>query len=125
MPYQYVREPLTAEKADRLANACETPTEQLIVWTLLGTGLRLGELCALTTKDILWQQRQLRVRGKGGPYRQMAHAAALLVLRSPGAGASKSARGSSEPVELPEPGDQRRDRLEYGLHGCGDRPTEV
>ena len=70
MPYQYVREPLTAEEADRLANACETPTEQLIVWTLLDTGLRVSELCALTTKDILWQQRQLRVRGKGGPYGQ-------------------------------------------------------
>lgn len=68
MPYQYVREPLTAEEADRLANACETPTEQLIVWTLLDTGLRVSELCALTTKDILWQQHQLRVRGKGGPY---------------------------------------------------------
>ena len=76
MPYQYVREPpsprapepLTAEEADQLANACETPTEQLIVWTLLDTGLRVGELCALTSKDIRWQQRQLHVRGKGGPY---------------------------------------------------------
>jgi hypothetical protein len=28
MPYQYVREPLTAEEADRLANAYDTPTEQ-------------------------------------------------------------------------------------------------
>lgn len=68
MPYQYVRETLTAEEADRLANACETPTDQLIVWTLLDTGLRIGELCDLTSKDIHWQQRQLRVRGKGGPY---------------------------------------------------------
>ena len=68
MPYQYVREPLTAEEADRLANACETPTEQLIVWTLLDTGLRVSELCDLTSKDVLWQQRQLRVKGKGGPY---------------------------------------------------------
>src|SRR3954451_12892964 len=68
MPYQYVREPLAAEEADRLANACETPTEQLIVWTLLDTGLRVGELCALTSKEILWRQRQLRVKGKGGPY---------------------------------------------------------
>src|SRR3977135_4342469 len=67
MPYQYVREPLTAEEADRLANACETPTEQLIVWTLLDTGLRISELCDLTSKDVLWQQRQLRARGKGGP----------------------------------------------------------
>jgi hypothetical protein len=31
MPYQYVREPLSAEEADRLANTCEAPTEPLIV----------------------------------------------------------------------------------------------
>jgi integrase/recombinase XerD len=68
MPYQYVREPLTAEESDRLSNACETPTERLVVWTLLDTGLRVGELCDLTSKDILWQQRQLRFKGKGGPY---------------------------------------------------------
>jgi integrase/recombinase XerD len=66
--YQYVWEPLTAAEADRLANACETPTERLIVWTLLDTGLRISELCNLTAKDILWQQRQLRFKGKGGPY---------------------------------------------------------
>src|ERR1700704_5073374 len=78
MPYQFVRELLTAEEADRLANACETPTEQLIVWTLLDTGLRVSELCDLTTKDVLWQQRQLRVRGKGGPYGKKSKAVALL-----------------------------------------------
>jgi integrase/recombinase XerD len=66
--YQYTREPLTAEEADRLANACESPTERLVVWTLLDTGLRVAELCALTSKDVLWQQRQLRFKGKGGPY---------------------------------------------------------
>jgi hypothetical protein len=38
MPDQYVREPLTDAEADRLANACETPTEPLILWTLLDTG---------------------------------------------------------------------------------------
>jgi integrase len=61
MPYQYVREPLTAEEADRLANACETPTEQLIVWTLLDTGLRVSELCALTSKERRcgWAERGL------------------------------------------------------------------
>jgi integrase len=68
MPYQYVREPLTADESDRLRNACETPTERLVVWTLLDTGLRVSELCGLTSKNILWQQRQLRVKGKGGPY---------------------------------------------------------
>src|SRR5271157_978695 len=68
MPYQYMREPLTADESDHLSNACETPTERLVVWTLLDTGLRVGELRGLTSKDVLWQQRQLRVKGKGGPY---------------------------------------------------------
>ena len=35
---------------------------------MLDTGFRVSELCALTSKEILWQQRQLRVKGKGGPY---------------------------------------------------------
>ena len=64
MPYQYVRDPLTAEESDRLSNACETPTERLVVWTLLDTGLRVGELCSLTARNILRQQRQLPVKGK-------------------------------------------------------------
>ena len=66
MPYQYVREPLTAEESDHLSNACETPAERLVVWTLLDTGLRVGELCRLTSKNVLWQPRQLRIKGKGG-----------------------------------------------------------
>ena len=48
MPYQYVREPLIADESDHLSNACETPTEGLVVWTLLDTGLRVGELCDVT-----------------------------------------------------------------------------
>jgi mannobiose 2-epimerase len=56
MHYQYVREPLTAEEADRLANACETPTEQLIVWTLLDTGL-VGEPCAESHADSATEAR--------------------------------------------------------------------
>ena len=62
MPYQYVREPLTAEEADRLANACDTPTEKLVVWTLLDTGLRVGELCDLTSKRVLSQHGLRGVR---------------------------------------------------------------
>ncbi len=44
MAYQYKREPLTQEEASRLANACSTGEERLVVWTLLDTGLRVGEL---------------------------------------------------------------------------------
>jgi integrase/recombinase XerD len=72
MPYQYVSDPLTADESDHLSNACETPIERPIVWTLLDTGLRVGELCDLTSKGVLWQQRQLRVKGKGGPYGKKA-----------------------------------------------------
>ena len=42
MAHQFVREPLRAEEADRLANACRSPEEKLIVWTLLDTGLRVS-----------------------------------------------------------------------------------
>jgi len=68
MPYQYVREPLRAEEADRLSHACESTQEKLIVWTLLDTGLRVSELCSLTPQNILWQQKALRITGKGGPH---------------------------------------------------------
>lgn len=68
MAYQYVREPLRAEEADRLCHACETTQEKLIVWVLLDTGLRVSELCSLTPQQVLWQQKSLRINGKGGPY---------------------------------------------------------
>lgn len=68
MSYQYVREPLKAEEADRLAHACRETKEKLIIWTLLDTGLRVSELCSLSPENILWQQRALRIKGKGGPY---------------------------------------------------------
>ena len=68
MPYQYVREPLKNEEADKLAHACKDTDEKLIVWTLLDTGLRVSELCSLKPENILWQQRSIRINGKGGPY---------------------------------------------------------
>jgi integrase/recombinase XerD len=68
MSYQYVREPLRAEDADKLSNACNTAEEKLIIWTLLDTGLRVSELCNLTSQNILWQQKSISINGKGGPY---------------------------------------------------------
>ena len=68
MAYQFARQPLRLEEADQLANACQTTEERLIVWTLLDTGLRISELCSLTQENIQWQQRSIRVKGKGGPY---------------------------------------------------------
>jgi integrase/recombinase XerD len=68
MAYQYVRQPLRTEEADALSHACETTEEQLIIWTLLDTGLRVSELCSLTPQHVLWQQKAFRVLGKGGSY---------------------------------------------------------
>lgn len=68
MRYQYKREPLTQEEANRLSNACETGKEKLIIWTLLDTGLRVSELANLTSSNIDWQNHRLIIYGKGGIY---------------------------------------------------------
>jgi integrase/recombinase XerD len=68
MAYQYKREPLTTDEANRLASACSRFEEKLIVWTLLDTGLRVAELAGLTKEGIDWQGHRIMVYGKGGPY---------------------------------------------------------
>ena len=68
MAYQYKREPLTPDEADRLLNAAETVEERLCIWGLLETGLRVSELADLRPENIQWQQRRVRVTGKAGPY---------------------------------------------------------
>ena len=62
-----LREPLRAQEADALSHACETTEEKLIIWTLIDTGLRVSELC-ISSQHGLWQQKALRIQGKGGPY---------------------------------------------------------
>lgn len=68
MSYQYKREPLTQDEANRLANACNCHEERLVIWTLLDTGLRVAELAKLSKNNIDWQGHRLMVYGKGGPY---------------------------------------------------------
>ena len=68
MTYQYKREPLSIEEADRLTSSAESVEEKLCVWGLLETGLRVSELANLQASDIQWQQRAIRIKGKGGPY---------------------------------------------------------
>src|SRR4029453_15202289 len=63
MPYQYKRDPLTPDEANRLASACEAHQERLIVWTLLDTGLRVSELAGLTREHIDWQNHRLLIDG--------------------------------------------------------------
>ena len=66
--YQYKREPLSGEEADRLANAAKTGIEKLVIFTLLDTGLRVAELSRLKRDNIQWQERRLVIFGKGGIY---------------------------------------------------------
>ena len=68
MTYQYKREPLSIEEADRLLNAAEAVEQKLCIWGLLETGLRVSELAGVTREQVQWQQRAIRIRGKGGPY---------------------------------------------------------
>lgn len=68
MPYQYRREPLTQDEANRLANACDAHEEKLLVWTLLDTGLRVSELANIKKDNLDWQAHRIMVYGKGGPY---------------------------------------------------------
>jgi len=66
--YQYKREPLSNDEADRLINSANTFQERLIIFTLLDTGLRVSELASLTKDNIQWQEHRLIIFGKGGPY---------------------------------------------------------
>jgi integrase/recombinase XerD len=68
MAYQHRREPLTQAEANHLANACDSHQEQVIVWTLLDTGLRVAELANLKRDNLDWQGHRLMIYGKGGPY---------------------------------------------------------
>lgn len=68
MKYQYKREPLSSEEATRIVNACNSPREKLIIYTLLDTGMRVSELETLSKNNILWQERRIVIFGKGGPF---------------------------------------------------------
>ncbi len=72
MPYQFKREPLLPEEATRLAQACQTVREKLVIWTLLDTGLRVAELANLTKDNLDWQHHRLMIYGKGGPYGKLS-----------------------------------------------------
>ena len=68
MAYQYKREPLSIEESDQLMTAAQSVQERLCVWGLLETGLRVSELADLKRDQLQWQQRAIRVKGKGGPF---------------------------------------------------------
>jgi len=99
--YQYKREPLTNANADRLANACRSGIEKVVISTLLDTGLRVSELAGLTKESILWQDRRLLVYGKGGTGKTTLSVLPAHAWRKPG-GESRSS--TAIPREPPQNG---------------------
>jgi integrase/recombinase XerD len=67
MPDQFNHAPLTQDEATRVANACQSPPETLVIWTLLDTSLRVSELAKLTKDHLDWHDHRLMVSAKGGP----------------------------------------------------------
>src|SRR5262249_45927844 len=77
MPYQYKREPLNPDEANRLASACEDHHERLIVWTLpVGSFIRRDGLCG----GVVWKGRAGDL-ACGGTQKNMA-CHTLLVMRA-------------------------------------------
>ena len=81
MVKQILRKPLRAEEADQLCQACSTMLEKLVIWTMLDTGLRVSELCALKPENILWQQKTLRISGKGNSKENTKHRVVPISIR--------------------------------------------
>ena len=52
---------LTGDEATRLANACNSHEEKLVVCTLLDTGLRVSELANLKRVNLDWQTHRLMI----------------------------------------------------------------
>jgi len=53
----------------RLIDAIEDPRDKLIVRTIYATGVRVSELCGITIGDIDFDERTIRIRGKGDKIR--------------------------------------------------------
>jgi integrase/recombinase XerD len=70
--YQYKREPLPPDEANRLASACQIHEEKLVIWVLLDAGLRVAELASLTAEHLDWQNHRLMIYGKSGPYGKLS-----------------------------------------------------
>lgn len=60
---------LSREQITALMEAVRGPYERCVLTLLLMTGLRRGELCALRTADVHFEESQVLVRGKGNRQR--------------------------------------------------------
>ena len=59
------RQPLTGMELRRIRKACKTPREEALVEFLLATGCRVSEVARLNKADIDFDNRRIKVFGKG------------------------------------------------------------
>ena len=59
---------LSREEVQQLEDAAATERDKLVIRILADTGVRVGELCGIATRDLLLRERNhfLRIRGKTG-----------------------------------------------------------
>ena len=60
-----VRQPLTPVEFERLRRSCKTARESAIVELLFATGCRVSEIIALNREDVNYENKQIKVVGKG------------------------------------------------------------
>lgn len=60
---------LTVEELEQLRESCETPREKAIIEILYSTGCRLSEVVRINLEDVDWQNRTVKITGKGNKER--------------------------------------------------------
>lgn len=63
------RNPLSAEELEQLRNGCKTPKEKAMVEFMVSSGCRLTEIIGIRLEQINWQDRSVKVKGKGNKER--------------------------------------------------------
>ena len=66
-----LRTALTDEEVENLRQACITDREKALVEFMVSTGCRLSEIVGVDVADINWNDRSLRVIGKGNKEREV------------------------------------------------------
>lgn len=69
MALTYKREPLEEDEILALRKACKSFEEEMIINTLLDTGMRVSELSNLREEEISWQRGCITLYGKGNKRR--------------------------------------------------------
>ena len=78
-----MREPLIDSELESLRSACKTLKEKALVETLYSTGCRVSELVNIKLSDIDFDQREIKIIGKGKKHRTVyLNARSILHIKS-------------------------------------------